>query len=607
MRLKTSGKVVILLLVIGVAFGIYKYTGGNLSALMPGNTERNSSVPTKIELPTDPGVTTTGGDSGDVSIPTGELANINGPQIRWLHWAWNAQMGLMFANGGKETTAGSLMAKRGVSIKFTRQDDVSKMQEALIAFATQLKNGTKQPTNGAHFVTIMGDGSPAFLTAVNAQLRKLGPEYRAKVIAGIGYSRGEDKFMGPEAWKTNPSTSKGGLVAGYIGDGDWNIAMKWLGDNGLKNNPDEKTWDPDALNWVNSNDYIDAAQKYIAGYSETRPVVRNGKRTGETKTIKVNGVVTWTPGDVQVAAQKGGLVSIVSTKEYNYQMPCTVIGIDKWMRENRSTVENLLMAIFEGGKAIKTSQSAFQKGAAINAEVFGDKEADAEYWARYFTVQREKDKQGLTVELGGSSVNDLTDGLVTFGMVRGAANLFAATYNGFGDVLKQQYPDRFPSYDSMDSILDTSYMRNLAAKNSGSTSTVAATERIETPTAPMAGSKKISTLKMNIPFQTGSAEFATLAGPQLQKLQRQLLIASNTTVEVHGHTDNVGSPEKNMQLSEARAFAVKSWLERKFPLNFPKGRISVFAHGQTNPVAPNSSAAGKAANRRVEIVLRSGG
>lgn len=607
MRLKTSGKIVILLLVIGVAFGIYKYSGGNLSALMPGNTERNSSVPTKIELPTDPGVTTTGGDSGDVSIPTGELANINGPQIRWLHWAWNAQMGLMFANGGKETTAGSLMAKRGVSIKFTRQDDVSKMQEALIAFATQLKNGTKQPTNGAHFVTIMGDGSPAFLTAINAQLRKLGPEYRAKVIAGIGYSRGEDKFMGPEAWKTNPSASRGGLVAGYIGDGDWNIAMKWLGDNGLKNNPDEKTWDPDALNWVNSNDYIDAAQKYIAGYSETRPVVRNGKRTGETKTVKVNGVVTWTPGDVQVAAQKGGLVSIVSTKEYNYQMPCTVIGIDKWMRENRSTVENLLMAIFEGGKAIKTSQSAFQKGAAINAEVFGDKEADAEYWARYFTVQREKDKQGLTVELGGSSVNDLTDGLVTFGMVRGAANLFAATYNGFGDVLKQQYPDRFPSYDSVDSILDTSYMRNLAAKNSGSTSTVAATERIETPTAPMAGSKKISTLKMNIPFQTGSAEFASLAGGKLQKLQQQLLIASNTTVEVHGHTDNVGSPEKNMQLSEARAFAVKSWLEKKFPLNFPKGRVSVFAHGQTNPVAPNSSAAGKAANRRVEIVLRSGG
>jgi OmpA-OmpF porin, OOP family len=79
--------------------------------------------------------------------------------------------------------------------------------------------------------------------------------------------------------------------------------------------------------------------------------------------------------------------------------------------------------------------------------------------------------------------------------------------------------------------------------------------------------------------------------------------ARGTLVELHGHTDNVGSADKNMKLSEERAFAVKQWLEAKSKTNFPEGRVRVMAHGQTQPVAPNAEAAGRAKNRRVEIVL----
>ena len=58
-----------------------------------------------------------------------------------------------------------------------------------------------------------------------------------------------------------------------------------------------------------------------------------------------------------------------------------------------------------------------------------------------------------------------------------------------------------------------------------------------------------------------------------------------------------------MQLSEQRAFAVKQWLEGQSALNFPDGRVRIFAHGQQNPIAPNSAEDGRAKNRRVEIVI----
>lgn len=604
MRLTPLGRIILVILVIGGAAGAWRLW----ERVAPSAQVKESVVPQRAELP-QVDTTSTGGETATTPTSGAMPASGSGsgcadkPEVRFLLWAWNSQMGLMLANGGARATSGSAMCRQGVNLKLIRQDDVGKMQEALVAFATDLKRGNPHPTKGAHYVAIMGDGGATFLKGVNDALKRLGPEYTARVVGSCGYSRGEDKFMGPPEWKSNPAASRGGLVAGVLRDGDWNIAQKWLGDNGLRNNPDEKTWDPDALNWVAASDYIDAAEKYVGGYAENRPVVRNGRRTGETKRVTVNGAVTWTPGDVTIAQKKGGLVSIVSTREYSSQMPNVIIGIDRWMKANRVNVEGMLRAIFEGSDAVKSNPAALKRAAAISAEVYQESGADAGYWEKYFRVVTEQDRQGLEVELGGSSVNNLADNLLLFGLVQGSANLFAATYKVFGDIVVAQYPELVPDYPSVSRILDTSYIQGIARR-----AAPAVTRTALAKTKPRFGNKApikriVSRKAWRIRFASGKAEFTPAARQQLDQLLRDLLVAGGTVVAIHGHTDSQGNPNTNMTLSESRAFAVKKWLEAKSPVNFPDGRIRVYAHGQQNPVAPNASESGRSMNRRVEIVL----
>jgi OmpA-OmpF porin, OOP family len=595
MQLTPLAKALIALVVVGaVAAGIYK----NLDAIAPEKQKPLiTTIPGNgqgIKLPdvVDPS-NTTPKPLLTTAAPS-KPGCLDKPEVRFYLWAWNAQAGLMLANGGAQAAEGSLMCKNNVNLKLTREDNVDKMQSLLMTFAEAVKGGDKNPKEGAHFVAIMGDGSASFFKGLNDRLKKLGPDYIAQVVGSTGYSRGEDKFMGPPAWKLDPQKARGGLVAGYLRDGDWNIAMKWLADNQIPNNPDDTVYDPDALNWVNANDYIDAAQKYVTGYCTE---LKN-KKTGAMEKHCVDAVVTWTPGDVTIAEKKGGLTSIVSTKEYRSQMPNVIIGNKKWMSDNRETVQGMLSAIFEAGDQIKKNEDNLKKASAISAIVYN--EADADYWTKYFTIQKVKDAQGLEVELGGSSVNNLADNLQLFGLVEGSTNLFAATYEVFGNIVMQQYPSIVSSIYPTKEILDTSYVQALVAKEAPIT-------KAEVPVFNQPVAKEdtiqVGNRAWAIEFASGKDTFTPKALLVMEELSKDLVIAGGTRIEIHGHTDNQGGIEKNQLLSEARAFAVKTWLEKKSPTNFPEGRIKVFAHGQLEPVAPNTTPDGKAKNRRVEIKL----
>jgi OmpA-OmpF porin, OOP family len=592
-RLKTGPKVVlIILLVVLFVFGLRKAAE---LGLIPTPGVMKALVPDKAVLPDVKDAMVQNVEP--VPLPASSSANVRSTLIRGEIWEWNAQIGLIYANGGAATTKGSLMEKHGVNLALIRQDDTGKMQEDLIACAREISNGSSQCSNGANFVVIMGDGSGQFLAAINPQLKKLGSDFQAKVIGATGYSRGEDAFMAPAEVKRDPQAAKGLLVEGVLRDGDWNIAQKWEGDNGIKNNPDEKTYDPDAVNWINASDYNVAAADYVAGKCDDRKVVKDGHLTGETKHVCVNAVVTWTPGDVTVAKGKGGLVKVVSSKQYRSQMPAVVLGPKNFFERNRPEIEGLLAATFEGGDQVKAFDQSLRKASAISAKLYNDQ--DEAYWYKYYKGVTETDAQGLKVELGGSAVNNLADNLILYGLEPGTNDNFRSTYTVFGNIATQQYPALFkdtPIPDVKD-IEDKSFITGAQARMGsggaeGETPQYAANE-----TGPVVSKRSYS-----INFDTGKATFTPEGARTMQGLKDSLAI-TGLFIQVDGYTDNTGSEQVNQALSDARAGAVKEWLQKHAPRNFPESRFRVAGHGSQTPVATNETAAGKAANRRVEITL----
>ncbi len=89
----------------------------------------------------------------------------------------------------------------------------------------------------------------------------------------------------------------------------------------------------------------------------------------------------------------------------------------------------------------------------------------------------------------------------------------------------------------------------------------------------------------------------------LGEFGQQLASQRHYLVEVHGYTDSTGPADYNYQLSQRRADAVIQYLAQKY--NVPAHKIYVIGLGEDNPVAANTSARGRAENRRVDIRLMS--
>jgi len=530
------------------------------------------------------------GNATLLTLPS-DVESVNGgTKINWEIMAWNAQFPLMYANGGAKTTKESLLDKAKLQVNIIRQDDCNKSIADIVKFAQEYKSN---PNTTGVFASYMGDGMPAFFAALSKELEPLGPEYQPIAFYAMGKSAGEDKVMGPPEWQTNPKSALGKTCACYMRDGDMNILLKWAGDNDLKVNPDETTYDKDAINLIAANDFLDACNKYITGYKESRKVIKDGKKINEEIVVGVDAVATWTPGDVNIAEKKGGLVSIASTKEYASQMPNITITIKKFAYDHRTDIENLIMSLAQAGDQVRSFNEAKKFAANVSAKVYNEQNGD--YWLKYYNGIVEKDIQGLSIPLGGSMAFNLQDAANTFGMGKDGIDRYKIVYTTFGDILSKMYPELMATYPEYSKVVDKSFLQSVIANHPE----LLTGEAIKM-TYNKEMTKEVSSKSYQIQFETGSSIIKDGSYALLDQILKSSVVAEGLKVGIYGHTDNVGDASKNQELSLQRANAVKNYLTSKGLVN---SRIEVKGLGQNEPIADNASEAGKAKNRRVQIVL----
>ncbi|MDX5363864.1 MAG: OmpA family protein [Pseudazoarcus pumilus] len=104
----------------------------------------------------------------------------------------------------------------------------------------------------------------------------------------------------------------------------------------------------------------------------------------------------------------------------------------------------------------------------------------------------------------------------------------------------------------------------------------------------------------NITFDTNRADVKPQFRPVLDQIAASIRQYPGTVVRVEGHTDSTGSAAYNQTLSENRAKSVASYLIGR---GTEANRIQAMGYGFSRPVADNATAAGRALNRRVEVLI----
>lgn len=291
------------------------------------------------------------------------------------------------------------------------------------------------------------------------------------------------------------------------------------------------------------------------------------------KAKQVDAAVTWEPDlSGAVAARENEAHVLVSTMAATHVIADTLIARDTLIEQAPQTVQAFVDGWFRGIEIMRNDPDRSYR-------VVGD--------------ALKLDMDTVSGMLSGLKLTPYADNALFYGLSGGKAHYETLFDTAFVIWRKKGLVTRVVNAKDW---ADTRFLQSLSKKYVG--------EKVVEPEVaakgPNAKDRAIINKQIQVHFTPGSDQIMDGSYFVLDALGETMVSFGNTYLRVEGNTDSIGPADVNLKLSERRALAVRNYLVKNFPQIQPT-RFQAIGRGETNPVAPNDTEAGRQLNRRTDI------
>lgn len=307
------------------------------------------------------------------------------------------------------------------------------------------------------------------------------------------------------------------------------------------------------------------------------------------KSGQVDCAVVWSPDDQDCINSVSGSKILISTKTATHIIADGFYAKRSTLNRRKADVQNIIKGWLQGSAEINSDPQAKEKAIKILMDGL------------------HIDRQLATTAINNVRLTTYGDNLDFFRLNRHYTGVtgeqlyssMARTYSQISDGSGQKLaPNRVSAWDN---VSTSEFITNVDMNNSG----VHASEmgaKFATPTTTDEKAPTIASKSVQIQFSTGSATLSEDAKYLIDsRLAEVAQSFSNARLRIEGHTDNIGSPALNKDLSKRRANSVAQYLIAKY--GFDKNRFAVIGYGDEQPAESNTTPEGRSVNRRVELEI----